>query len=404
MYASPIRRALRAPPRIHRPLGLGTGLGGPLTTSQFSADLQARLSAQSASVQQTIASETGVDTNNARVSQGAQSAATLIQHGYDPNSAADSANLIHAIAGGAALIPGAGPILAGAIEALWLVGNQIACPVTNAFASIGMGTPCGAPPCKTTGGPFTTAQLLTSNASQLPSMPTGSFASLAVPAIATYAAQAGNCKGGMPPGSIVDAVVAVWNAVHAGPPIGYFIPPIAELDGSVTPDVLGLWGQESGTTPAAKAGKDPNVYYGFGPVQKIVSDGYYQSNPPSNLNEAQDWAAFTVPPAPAGMDFTSPRIVLVNSGAFVPPPPPGKKHLDFHLGPPAPPPTALAALTANFNALPIGGKAVVVGGSAVLAAAAGGSLYAFLTQQGIGYFWGKIFDGALEGAKGLIGK
>ena len=40
----------------------------------------------------------------------------------------------------------------------------------------------------------------------------------------------------------------------------------------------------------------------------------------------------------------------------------------------------------------------------VAAVAAGGSLYAFLTNQGISYFWGKVFDGVVDGVKGILPK
>jgi hypothetical protein len=333
--------------QMGRPMMLGSS-----PTSILTAELQARLNAQAASVQQTIADETGVDTTNARTAQGAASAATLLQHGYDPSNSSDNANLVHAIAGGAALIPGPGPILAGAIEGLWLVGNAIACPVTDAFASIGLGTPCGSPPCKSSGN-WSAAELLTTYAHALPAMPLGSFASLCVPALAMYAANAANCKGGMPPDVIIDAVVAIWNATHAGPAVGYFIPPISELGNSITPAMLVVWTQNSGTTPAGRAGMDPNAYYGFGPVQKIISDGYYESNPPADINRAQDWQPFSIAPTPPGMSASTPRIVSVNSGALLPP---TKKHLDLHLGPaPAPAPAAMST-----------GTKVAVGGGVVL--------------------------------------
>jgi hypothetical protein len=360
---------------------------GPISTGAFSAQLEAQIKTQSSSVQQTLAAQTGVDTTDAHVAQGAQSAATLVQNGYNPNSSGDNQNLIHAIAGGLALIPGAGPLLAGAVEGLWLIGSQIACPVTNAFASVGLGTPCGAPPCKTSGN-WTPAGLLSSNARELPATPAGSFASLAVPALATYAAQAGNCKGGMPPDVVVDAVVAIWNKTHAGPAASYFVPPIATLSGSITADLLGIQNQTSGSTPAARAGKDPNVYYAFGPIAAILKDGYYQSNPPKNVNAAQPWAAFAVPSAPAGMAFTQPRIVMVNTGALLPPPPPApKKSLAFHLAPPpakkslalhlAPPSSTAAKVAAPAKPMSTGGKV-----AAVAAAGGGAALVWWLSSHG----------------------
>lgn len=101
------------------------------------------------------------------------------------------------------------------------------------------------------------------------------------------------------------------------------------------------------------------------------------------------------PDTPIGPDGNSIRI---HTGARIVP----KKHLALQLGPPANASPA-TQIGASWNAMPIGGKAALVGGGAIVAVAAGGSLYAFLTNQGIGYFWGKVFDGVIEGAKNLVG-
>ena len=367
---------------------MGSASPSSLTT-QFMSQVSAKLSASGPAVQQTIADKTGLNTTDTRVTQGAQSAATLLSNGYNPNSSSDNANLIHAIAGGCALFVPAGDIVAAALEALWTVGNQIACPVTNAFASIGLGTPCNAPPCRSTGN-WTPAGLLSTYAQGLPAMPTGSFASLAVPALATYAANAANCKGGMPPDAIVDAVVAIWNETHAGPAVPYFIPPISELGGSITPNLL-VVGAESGTTQAARAGKDPNAYFAFGPVSAIIADGHYQSNPPANLNVAQDWTPFVVAAPPAGtfstgQSYSAPRIVMVNSGALLP----AKKNLAFHLGPaPAPAPPAAAASLSTGAKVAVGVGVVALGGAG-LWLGLGHELSVSAVQSGFGRLWQRI--------------
>lgn len=330
-------------------------------SAQFKADVQTRLSNLSADAQAKILEKTGVDTTQQSVAKGASSAVGLIKGGYDPNNSNDNANLVHVIAGGLCLVPAVGPVLGAAVETLWVVGNAIACPITDAFASVGIGSPCGAG-CKSTGN-WTAASILAANAGAVPAMPRGSFAQLAVGALATYAAQAANCKGGIPPGLIVDAVVQMWNQTHAGPAVAYLVPPLAVLPGSLTgtPTLLVTWGSTSGSTPAGQAGKDPWAFYGFGPAalaQPYASVG--------NVADDSTWGfatPFTTAPAPPGMVATSPRIVMVNSGAVIP-------------------------------------RTTVVGhaSSLALGAVAGGLLYAYVTGEAVK----PVFEGAFKILAGWI--
>jgi hypothetical protein len=316
--------------------------------SDFTAALNARVRAQLPSVQAQLASTTGLNTNNARTAAGAQAAVSLAQNGYNPDSSDDNGKLVAVIAGGLALLPPPGDLLGGAVEALWQLGNVIACPVTNAFASIGLGTPCNAPPCQTSGS-WSVASVLSGN--QVPPMPQGSFASLAVPALAAYAVQAAECKGGFPGSVVVDAVVALWNRTHAGPAAPFLIPPIgSRAASSINPAPVAV-------SPVfmfpSVSGSNPWKQYGFGPASAALG-----------------WQAFWTPPAPSGMVWEPARTVLVNTGALIAPhvltlhlgPPPGPTPtghvLALHLGPAAA--TAAAAPSSSSSA----GKVAAAAGAA----------------------------------------
>lgn len=300
-----------------------------VTTSEYTSALQAQVSAQASSIQQTLAAQTGVDTQNATVAQGASSAASLLQNGFNPQSASDNANLVHVIAGGLCLIPGVGPLLGGALEALWQVGSVIACPVTNAFASIGLGTPCNAPPCRTTGN-FTTAQMLEG----APPMPRGSFASLAIPALASAAAQAANCKQVAPAAVIVDAVVNVWNKTHLGPAVPYVVPALQTIGGYLYGgDFIG----------GMNEGPNANVTYAFQPALAAAAARV--------LTQSGNTIALFGPPAPLpGYTLSPPRLVMVNAGALIPPITPHT--LTLHLGPPPPPAAHPVTLTLHLGPRP----------------------------------------------------
>ena len=307
------------------------GIGGPLlSTSDYTAALQAKLSDASTQAQAELAAQTGVNLNQQRVSQGASSAISLAQNGYNPASDSDNANLVHAIAGGLCLVPGVGPILGAAVEGLWLVGNQVACPLENAFSSIGFGSPspaCGGKVC-TTSGNWSVASILStlSGLHALPKMPKGSFAAFVVPVLAYGAAQNANCKGSAPPATLVDAAVAIWNKSHAGPAVAYLVPALLTSPGGVAPSAMifaGAGSNVSGSTASAKAGQVANIFYAFGPVQNATAEGLaYKEGAitfwPWNL------------PSPPGQGQVPGRIVWVNVGA---PTPVAAPHvLTMHLG------------------------------------------------------------------------
>ena len=282
-------------------------------SAQAQAQVQANLDAASANVKATVYAQTGVDLNNQRVQQGARSALSLLQNGYNPASDADSAQLIHAIAGGCALIPG-GQIFGAYVELLWQAGNAAACPLENAFASIGMGSPspaCGGQACTRTGPPATAASVIAS--SELPANwnSLGSFSSLAVGALATYAAQNMNCKGGVPPGMVVDAVVTMWNQTHSdSASVLILVPPLALYGAGGSSVIIPFWQNVSNATTG---NVDPYVYYAFQATAAIPSS----FNVPTVEGEWNEAGM----PAVAGTLFgsTAPRLVRINAGSLVDP-------------------------------------------------------------------------------------
>jgi hypothetical protein len=284
-------------------------------SAQAQAQVQAKLDAASASVKAQVQATTGVDLNSQRVQQGATSALSLLQHGYNPASDADSAQLVHAIAGGCALIPG-GQIFGAYVELLWQVGNQVACPLENAFASIGMGSPspaCGGAACTHTGPPATAASVIAGSALPANWNSQGSFSSLAVGALATYAAQNMNCKGGVPPGMVVDAVVAMWNQTHQSTAtVLVLIPPLAIYGAGSSPVLIPFWQSVSNATTG---NVDPYVYYAFQPVAVVNASSIY-----SVPMQEGDWNSPGMP-AVAGTLFgsTPPRVVRINAGMLIDP-------------------------------------------------------------------------------------
>jgi len=288
----------------------------PLSTSGYGSELLAQYQLQPSDVQAQIQARTGVDTTNQTVQSGIAAAAGLIQNGYDPNNPDDNAALVHSISAGLCLIPPPFPgvILAGAIEGLWVVGNQIACPVANAFAAIGLGSRCDAPPCTTTGGPFTTAGILQTNQGALPPLFSrdGSFAQLATAMLVTGAAQAGNCNPGPPAVALIDAAVSVWNATRKGPAVPIYVPALLVQPGTGSPGIGRLFdcagAQISGSDPAALAGLPENIFYAF--------DG---------LGNAQGAYGITsgVPSFPScgmvGTEVVPARSVMINIGDLIKP-------------------------------------------------------------------------------------
>ena len=351
-------------------------------TATFQSDLQSRYNGAQADVQAQIASRTGVDTSSATVQSGASAAVSLLQNGYDPSSDSDNTQLVQAIAGGLAAIGpatgGVGFILSGAVEALWAIGSQVDCPIESAFASIGFGSKspaCGGQPC-TTSGNWSASSIMSD--SQLPAMPRGSFASLVIPAIATNTAKAMNCKSSMPPGQVVDAVVAVWNQIHAGPAVDYFIPPLAGIqiaggNSAVTignPIIIPFW---QNVSDSVTSNVDPNVFFAFQPVSVIVAAeaSRYGMDITSDF-ESRPTVYF---PIASGLwVVTQPRIVSLNIGPLI------------SLGPSA----------STTSTTTVAGHAAALGGGAVL----GGLLYAWASGKAID----TVFSSAFSILKGWVGQ
>jgi hypothetical protein len=205
-------------------------------------------------------------------------------------------------------------------------------------------------------------------------MPVGSFASLAIPALAYASAMVGECQKVPPASIIVDAAVNVWNQTHSGAPIPYYVPALIVQVGSESPApgllLLGAGSSVSGTTPSAQAGLPGNIYYAFSPANVAQNEaGSDLSQPPTPSRSY--WLPFGTSPfgvdslsPPTGFDAIGPRIVMLNSGALI---------------------TSLAPASAPSTAKHV----AVAGGGAVL----GGLLYA--------YFSGKAIDTVFESAYGI---
>jgi len=344
------------------------------TTADYAAALQSQVNSLNASAKAQINSITGSDANTQRISQGASSAQSLIQNGYNPDSSSDNQNLVHVISGGLCLVPGVGPLLGGAVEALWVVGNAVEAPLQNALASIGLGFPTGLPPCKTSGS-WTPATIFNANKGALPAMPSGSFAQLAVAALATAASMRANCQATPPAAAVVDAIVSMWNQTHQGPAAPYYVPSLLVQPGtlSAAPSLLlsGAGAHVSGTTAAAKAGQVFNVFYAFGPLSapsKVLGIDLSKT-PASKWPMAAQSFLLAGAFAPPGLLMTAPRSVQVNTGAFIPPR--QARTINLHLGPvPTHLVDAAAAPKAPAPAASSRAPLILAGGAAVLGAAA----------------------------------
>lgn len=313
-------------------------------SADFNAQLTAKLQGASSDTQAYITQQTGIDTQNARAQAGASAAITLLQHGYSVGNMADNEALVTAIAGGAALVPGVGPILAVAIEGLWQIGKVAACPTMKVFADLGIAElppSCGGKPCVRSGRAATVQDMLVGSA--LPPMPVGSFASLVMPALATQAAKEDNCQAAFPPSFVVDSVAAIWNQVHAGPAVDFYVPPL-----NATSPIIPFVGSS-----LAVGLNDPHVKYAFQPI--LNAWGYLQANP--------------VGPDPSGgvnynLYRQSPaRVISLNTGALLDLNTVAQKIVAIHFGPVS---TSTPAATAAKAAA---GTAAVVGVGALATAA-----------------------------------
>lgn len=402
-------------------VGLGDASGD--FVASYQANLQSRVNALGPQAAAALQAETGVDVNQARVAQGAAAALSLAQNGFDPSSQQDEQELVAAVAGALCLVPVVGPALGACLEVMYQVFNAASCPLEHAFASIGLipdlPPGCGGPPC-TSSGNWTTAGILSANAGQLPTLRDGTFAKLTVSALAHGAAQAANCKTSVPPGILVDAIVRIWNQTHAGPAAQILVPPLQQTNKGIVafgrPTLLTTWQNVSGGGGlAAQAGKDPYAYYAFGRVIDMdPADNANMSGLPSG---AGPWTPWPVAPNPPLLTSTSgnltsdwtdaPRVVLVNMG-----PPIAQDTSQTSAAAAAAAAAAFQAAQsqAEFDAAtaaasqpPSTAKTVAVAAvSAVSAVALGGTLWALVQKQAVGYFWGKVFDKVVDGAKGVL--
>lgn len=337
-------------------------------TADFNAQLNAKLSSASGDTQAYISQQTGVNVQNARAQAGAAAAVSLAQHGYDVGNMADNEALVTAIAGGVALIPGVGPVLAVAIETLWQVGKIAACPVQSAFAELGMASlppSCGGQPCVRSGRAATPFDILSGSA--LPSMPIGSFASLVIPALATQAAKSDNCQAAFPPSVIVDGIAAIWNQTHAGPPVDYYIPPL----NATSPIIPCIGGDLSACA------SDPHVIYAFQPMSLTPGWSWLAANPVGrDPSSGINYSMFPQEPA---------RILSLNSGALLDPATVSRKIVAIHFGPAVasstPVATAAKAAAGTAAVVGVGGLAV----AAVVAYAKGRTI-----EYVLGGAWNKI--------------
>jgi hypothetical protein len=269
-----------------------------------------------------------------------------------------------------------GPVLGAYVEGMYYLGKAIYAPLQNAFASIGLGEPADAPPCATHGDPMTPERIVTIQKQGLPATPKGSFAELMVGALAMYASNEANCKGGIAPQDLVDAVVKLWNQGHKGPAKPYFIPPLSNGGTGLARAIIPNAPPDShSTTPAAKAGKDPNVYYAFGPASSL---SHYLGNP--SLTDSSKWKAppFPVNEPPVGgmfasnYTYTPPRLVQVNTGAAIPPAAPAPAPAPAAAPAAAPPKPFDLSGFASAKVVPAAKSklSVIVGGTGLLSAAA----------------------------------
>lgn len=179
------------------------------------------------SLQQAWDNQTGTAATQQRIEDGAADAGDLVANGFDPDNAGDRQKLVGAIAGGLALIPGPGPIIAGVFEGMYQLGNALA-PLFNKLWPQGCWH----------SGPATTAKdifamwpMIITGHGALPSMPHGSFSELAMNALAAAEADAWNCKSSPQPQTIVAGLAAVWNAHASGPAQDLFVPALSLLFG-----------------------------------------------------------------------------------------------------------------------------------------------------------------------------
>jgi len=370
---------------LHAPWSLyATGQSAPAQVSSASASYFASVSDKVNSLQSdarsTIEGTVGTDPQNEqRAANGASAVISLSQNGYNPDSPEDNGKVISVIVGGlAALGPataGVSVLVAGGLEALWQFGNAIACPVSDAFASVGLGTGCNFG--SHTTGNFTASKELEGDQ---PPMPSGSYAQLVMAALAHYTAQQGNCQGGFPPDVIVDAVTAIWNQTHQGPSIQVYVPPLT--NSTVNSPIIATGG---GTTQINNQTiVNPNITYAFQPMSEVLSSPLYHGNlaAPFGLPSLPAWIGYSPP-----LGYSPPRTINVNTGPLV------KRVVPLHAIPIA---STSSAVTFPDHNLPSGTSLEPSFVKLYLPAIAGiGAAFYFsnpllaLAGIGLGFFWNR---------------
>lgn len=226
------------------------------------------LAAASAQGQAAIALATSSSATAARQANGAADAASLASNGFNPDDPGDEQKLMGAIAGGLALIPGAGPILGAAVELLWQLGTQVMGPaLTKLFGYCS--NPAG---CCSSSGNWTVRQVLAaSGVTSAP--PAGTFAALAVPAFGQSWADAMNCKpnyAGAGYSILLPGLVAVWNAAATGPMQDVFVPYLTDRSGTLFGQSAGFaGGPPEPTNFAGPFGYPEQGPYAFLPLSQV---------------------------------------------------------------------------------------------------------------------------------------
>jgi hypothetical protein len=285
---------------------VGNVAGGMSVSDAVHDGISTATSGVKATLQQAWADQTSDAATEQRVQQGAQDAGDLVTHGFDPGNPADQQKMIGAIAGGLALIPGPGPLLAGALEGMYQLGNALA-PVLNKLWPTG---------CWHTGPNTKPGDIMQmwprvpGNTGKLPPMPSGSFAELVMNALAAAEADTFNCKNPPGPATIVAGLAQMWNNHASGPPVDVFVPALSLMFGTGGVDTSAITREVPG--------------HGF------MFDGV---DPPPFLSQQQLAHAFqpiaSVPSyvqdlvSPSAVEGTRPAVLhLKGSSLSVPPPAP----------------------------------------------------------------------------------
>lgn len=321
---------------------IGNTAGGVPIGDSFKDAINAATGDVKTSLQQAWDNQTGQAATAQRIQDGAADAGELVTNGFDPDNAGDRQKLVGAIAGGLALIPGPGPVLAGVFEGMYQVGNALA-PIINKLWPQGCWH----------SGPLTTSkdvfamwpQIITGHGS-LPPMPHGSFAELVMNALAAAEADSWNCKSTPQPQQIVAGLAAIWNAHASGPAQDIFVPALSLLfgpgSGAVLPNALSIIPGKGAIYDAVSIPpflSQAQLKYAFQPIASVPS-------------WVLDW---TARPASGG---TSMSVLHLAGSSMTPPtPPPPPIHIAHVLTLKGP---ALAAAAAAKTGAPASAAKVAI--------------------------------------------